>query len=236
MLVNPYHSVLARRYIAAGKWTVMPVEGYVISKKTGGPLGYSRPKNYTAICVWDSVTMKRYQVMAHRVIWEYANGAIEDLTLEINHKNGVKTDNRIVNLELVTQTVNNRHAVLTGLIPPQRRGHESPRAALTPEQVREVKDLLVAGVLQRVIADRFGVTQGVVGYINRGERYMEPGEVAPRLLVGKAAPNAKLTRGQAREIKELLHSGLTQRVIGQRYGVTQGTIAHIKNGVHYVDC
>lgn len=52
--------------------------------------------------------------MAHRLIWEAVHGPVPD-GLEINHKNGCKTDNRIENLELVTRGENLRHAYRLGL-------------------------------------------------------------------------------------------------------------------------
>jgi hypothetical protein len=53
---------------------------------------------------------------AHRAIWESAYGPIA-AGLEINHRNGVKSDNRLENLELVTRAENVRHAVELGLYP-----------------------------------------------------------------------------------------------------------------------
>ena len=46
----------------------------------------------------------------HRVVWEAFNGPIPD-RLEINHKNLIRTDNRLENLELMTHQQNIQHAI-----------------------------------------------------------------------------------------------------------------------------
>lgn len=45
------------------------------------------------------------KVMLHRAIWEHVNGSIPD-GQEIDHVNGVRSDNRISNLRLVTRKQN----------------------------------------------------------------------------------------------------------------------------------
>lgn len=52
--------------------------------------------------------------LAHRMIWESVHGPIPQ-GMQINHINGIKTDNRIVNLELVTPSENTKHAYRLGL-------------------------------------------------------------------------------------------------------------------------
>lgn len=52
--------------------------------------------------------------MEHRYIAEKYIGPIP-IDYVVNHKNGLKWDNRVENLEIVTQSQNRRHALDTGL-------------------------------------------------------------------------------------------------------------------------
>jgi hypothetical protein len=51
---------------------------------------------------------KQYQLKAHRVAWILAHGAIPD-GLQIDHINGIRDDNRLCNLRLVTQRENDQN-------------------------------------------------------------------------------------------------------------------------------
>ena len=58
---------------------------------------------------------------------------------EVNHKDGVKNNNCVENLEWVTRAENQKHAYRIGLNR-GRRGVESPRAKLTEEQVKFIRE------------------------------------------------------------------------------------------------
>lgn len=104
----------------------------------------------------------------HRLVWEVANGPIPD-GKEINHVNGIKSDNRITNLEVVSRLENMRHAYATGLN--KCFGERNGRAKLTPEQVSEIIARHSAGETARGLAKEFGVGETAVGKIVRGERW-----------------------------------------------------------------
>ena len=89
---------------------VDPTAGLVYGPK-GKPVGSKDTSGYFPI---DGRTRRYGLLSAHRLVWQAANGPIPD-HLVINHKNGVKTDNRIANLELVTQQDNILQAYRTGL-------------------------------------------------------------------------------------------------------------------------
>jgi HNH endonuclease len=85
---------------------------------------------------------KRVHGSAHRLVWHCLRGPIPD-GLEINHRNGVKDDNRPENLEPCTSSENQRHAYRTGL--KDQRGERSPAAKLSDRQVAEIRERYAAG-------------------------------------------------------------------------------------------
>lgn len=53
------------------------------------------------------------QYLRHRLVWEAFNGAIPN-KMQINHRNGVRHDNDLRNLEVMTARENNQHAINIG--------------------------------------------------------------------------------------------------------------------------
>lgn len=91
---------------------------------------------------------------------------------EINHRNGIKTDNRVDNLEWVTRGDNIRHAVAMGLHRFGRvRGEQHGMAKLRLNQVVEIRSLKLSGMSSKEIALRFGIGRTQVDRIVSGTRW-----------------------------------------------------------------
>lgn len=69
--------------------------------------------NYTTVCLTKNKISKG--IGLHRVVYETFVAKVEK-GMVINHINGLKNDNRIVNLEAITQSGNIIHAYKIGLI------------------------------------------------------------------------------------------------------------------------
>lgn len=101
---------------------------------------------------------KRKTTTIHRLIAKAFIPNLEDKD-QINHKNGVKDDNRIDNIEWCNQSENMRHAFDTGL----KLGlacEDNGRATLTNEQVVEIKSLYNSGWKIRDLAKKFDIPLG----------------------------------------------------------------------------
>jgi hypothetical protein len=86
----------------------------------------------------------------------------------INHINGVKSDNRISNLEIVTPSQNIRHAHRTGLANYCKR---RPTCTLSDDDVLLLRELrkVKGGVMQN--AHKFNASIGILYSVARGEAY-----------------------------------------------------------------
>ena len=101
--INRSAYAIAADLVSEGRWRVDPSTGDVFGCAAGHrdePM--RRGYRQTEIRVGQS----RVSVYLHRVVWESVHGAIPD-GLQLNHIDGVKTNNAIANLELVTQSENN---------------------------------------------------------------------------------------------------------------------------------
>jgi hypothetical protein len=89
---------------------------------------------------------------------------------QVNHKNGIKDDNRAENLEWVLPRENIRHAVETGLI---KRGGDSPRAKLSWEDADHIREEYAAGGVTMVaLAAKYGVGPFAIAQIIHRRRYV----------------------------------------------------------------
>lgn len=99
-------------------------------------------------------------IEVHLMVAEVFLGPRPEEGMVVNHKNGVKTDNRPENLEWVTQSENQLHALRTGL-----HVHHSK---ITVEQVRAIRRSTLS---HGKIAKKYGLHRQSVIKIRRRERW-----------------------------------------------------------------
>lgn len=129
-------------------------------------------RNHYGYLVLQSAPLRRVIFcFAHRLVYMHFNGPIPD-GLEINHKNGVKDDNRPDNLEAVTRAANYQHRidVLKKPNPLAQPGEANRYAKLTAEEVRTIRRMR-GQESSSALADRFGVRANTITRIWTGIRW-----------------------------------------------------------------
>jgi hypothetical protein len=131
-----------------------------------GLLKFNDSRGYRAVELQTGQIKKRFTV--HRLVMLSFIGP-RPYRMQINHINGIKTDNRVINLEYVTASENQKHSFRLGL--QSNVGEKHSRAKLTDARVMEIRGMIASGMKQKEIAKLMGVTQSAISYANSGRRW-----------------------------------------------------------------
>ncbi len=141
---------------------------------------------------------------------------------QVNHCNGIKTDNRAENLEWCTASENKLHAVSTGL---QHilQGEKCPWAKLTDAQALYIRNN-PDEMTQAQLAKKFNVSRTTICNIQRGERRKSAGGVA-RDKIEVRLPNN--VRDEIRRLYKRSIRGCGAFSLAKKFGVSKTTIQRI---------
>lgn len=102
--------------------------------------------------------------LVHRLVGFHFLNSIEGKN-EINHKNGIKTDNRVENLEWVNSSENQKHAVKIGL---QFSGSKHTNSKLNDDQIIEIRDSIKS---YSFLALEYNVSKSTISNIKTFKTY-----------------------------------------------------------------
>ena len=149
---------LPRVYVATDRWGNEQAYGKseVLRRAEITRAGYAR--------VHLRAQERQKKAMVHQLVAEAFIGQRPTKQHQINHKNGIKTDNRVENLEWVTSQQNHHHrtrVLKLGV------GERNWRAKLTSENVREIRRRYSNGEKQATLAAEFCVRANNISFIVR---------------------------------------------------------------------
>ncbi len=142
-------------------------EGEVINHTTGKTIKpfVGGTVHYLMVNIWGSG--KNRLVAVHRLVAEAFIPNPEGKRT-VNHKNGIRHDNWVGNLEWNTYSENLQHSVDTGL---NHRGSKKVNAKLTEESVRDIRQQIAGGARNSEIAKIYRVHEATINQIRNGNTW-----------------------------------------------------------------
>lgn len=124
---------------------------------------------YTLACFYRNGRSKWFLI--HRLVAFAFLGDPPTPEHQVNHKNSIRDDNRVVNLEWVTRSENIRHGFKSGFA--CNVGERNTFAKLTWKEVREIRRLFQSGTSRVDLAKQFKVCKSNINQIIRGVAWIE---------------------------------------------------------------
>lgn len=206
-------------------------KGTVTNTLTGTVFGQNKNFDYQRVSYYDRKTKRIRKCKIHRLMLLVFNGPIPD-GFEPNHKDGIKHNNKLSNLELVTYSGNMQHAYDTGL-KKKMFGEDNGLSKLTEKDIKHIFRLRKSLWSKSEIARKFGVTYVTIRYILAGKTWASvkgrPNKSlkVPHKKSGTDNGRAKLTEKDVIHIRNNLAGRFTSGKIARKYCVSSALIQKI---------
>lgn len=159
------------------QWKTIDVRGYRTGVSSEGRVQNDSGKTltpwidkrgYYMVAIQKAGVRKKFSM--HRLIGTaFCPGYAEGLS--IDQVNGIKTDNRVENLEWVSLAENTSRQWRTGLV--NLRGEKSATSRLTAKQVKYIRHLHRGGVAKHALAVVAGISHRAITKIVNGETWQD---------------------------------------------------------------
>lgn len=140
----------------------------------------------------------------------------------INHKNGYKKDNRIVNLERCTNKENALHASDNGWL---KHGSDHKLTHLNEIDVFNIRQRFKAGEKFEDLGREFSITIGTISPLVRGKTWKH----VPGAVIKTEHSRAKITEEDVVVIRKKYRDGISQAALCREYHLTRGTMSELVN-------
>lgn len=198
-------------------------EGRIYSEKYKRPLQQFTDKDGYLRVSMMTIDNKRKSIPVHRCVLMTFCPCENMSQLQVNHKDGNKTNNCLSNLEWVTNQENIAHAVINNL---HAFGEKNYFASISEDMAQNIiNDLLLNKYTMQEIADNNRVSITIVENI----KYKKTWKHLTKNISFNKSNGKKLTENDVIEIKNLLASGMTNIKIARLFNISKSTVSSIKN-------
>lgn len=206
--------------------------GYLVSTE-------GRIKGKCVEFIKPTITKAGYEMsgigLVHRIVVETFLGEIPK-NYEVNHIDGCKTNNRLNNLEIVTKSENQKHAIRTGL-QPVFNGETNPMSELKESEVIDIYNMIKNGETNKDIAIKYNIHDRYVSLIRHGKRwkYLWKSYFTDDSSIRSTGSNSLPLELMVEIIKLISEGTKTNAEIADMYNLDRSTISRVKTKSSWKD-